>query len=100
MGDLPELENGVRAEKRAVSAMNEMFLAYVHLEFPRPRAHSFNPLQSPVFNYLFQTIIAVSSLTMASNKPNKLAFLSMAAPASYVAGLGRGCVFCLETSFQ
>ena len=28
--------------------------------------------------------------TMASNKPNKLAFLSMPAPASYVAGLGRG----------
>ncbi|KAH0586042.1 hypothetical protein H2248_007319 [Termitomyces sp. 'cryptogamus'] len=27
---------------------------------------------------------------MASNKPNKLAFLSMPAPASYVAGLGRG----------
>ncbi|KAG6852232.1 hypothetical protein C0991_001811, partial [Blastosporella zonata] len=27
---------------------------------------------------------------MASNKPNKLAFLSMTAPASYVAGLGRG----------
>ena len=30
---------------------------------------------------------------MASGKPNKLAFLSMPAPASYVAGLGRGCVF-------
>lgn len=29
---------------------------------------------------------------MASNKPNKLAFLSMPAPASYVAGLGRGYV--------
>lgn len=27
---------------------------------------------------------------MASGKPNKLAFLSMPAPASYVAGLGRG----------
>ncbi|KAI0086964.1 PRP1 splicing factor, N-terminal-domain-containing protein [Irpex rosettiformis] len=27
---------------------------------------------------------------MAANKPNKLAFLSMPAPASYVAGLGRG----------
>ena len=27
---------------------------------------------------------------MASNKPNKLAFLSMLAPASYVAGLSRG----------
>ncbi|KAG5221097.1 Pre-mRNA-processing factor [Salix suchowensis] len=27
---------------------------------------------------------------MATNKPNKLAFLSMPAPASYVAGLGRG----------
>ncbi|KAF8151308.1 PRP1 splicing factor, N-terminal-domain-containing protein [Crassisporium funariophilum] len=27
---------------------------------------------------------------MASNKPNKMAFLSMTAPASYVAGLGRG----------
>ncbi|RDB24257.1 Pre-mRNA-processing factor 6 [Hypsizygus marmoreus] len=27
---------------------------------------------------------------MASSKPNKLAFLSMPAPASYVAGLGRG----------
>ncbi|KJA17190.1 hypothetical protein HYPSUDRAFT_146818 [Hypholoma sublateritium FD-334 SS-4] len=27
---------------------------------------------------------------MASNNPNKLAFLSMPAPASYVAGLGRG----------
>jgi pre-mRNA-processing factor 6 len=27
---------------------------------------------------------------MASDKPNKLAFLSMPAPASYVAGLGRG----------
>ncbi|KAF8169640.1 PRP1 splicing factor, N-terminal-domain-containing protein [Pholiota molesta] len=27
---------------------------------------------------------------MAQNKPNKLAFLSMPAPASYVAGLGRG----------
>ncbi|KAF8234443.1 hypothetical protein L208DRAFT_1261695 [Tricholoma matsutake] len=27
---------------------------------------------------------------MAPNKPNKLAFLSMPAPASYVAGLGRG----------
>ncbi|CAA7269716.1 unnamed protein product [Cyclocybe aegerita] len=27
---------------------------------------------------------------MASNKPNKLVFLSMPAPASYVAGLGRG----------
>ncbi|ETW81496.1 hypothetical protein HETIRDRAFT_383832 [Heterobasidion irregulare TC 32-1] len=27
---------------------------------------------------------------MTSNKPNKLAFLSMPAPASYVAGLGRG----------
>jgi pre-mRNA-processing factor 6 len=26
----------------------------------------------------------------ANNKPNKLAFLSMPAPASYVAGLGRG----------
>ena len=32
---------------------------------------------------------------MASDKPNKLAFLSMPAPASYVAGLGRGCVRCL-----
>jgi len=30
---------------------------------------------------------------MASGKPNKLAFLSMPAPASYVAGLGRGYVF-------
>lgn len=30
--------------------------------------------------------------SMASGKPNKLAFLSMPAPASYVAGLGRGCV--------
>lgn len=29
---------------------------------------------------------------MAANKPNKLAFLSMPAPASYVAGLGRGYV--------
>ena len=29
---------------------------------------------------------------MASNKSNKLAFLSMPAPASYVAGLGRGYV--------
>ena len=29
---------------------------------------------------------------MASGKPNKLAFLSMPAPASYVAGLGRGYV--------
>lgn len=28
---------------------------------------------------------------MASNK-NKLAFLSMPAPASYVSGLGRGCI--------
>lgn len=27
---------------------------------------------------------------MAANKANKLAFLSMPAPASYVAGLGRG----------
>jgi pre-mRNA-processing factor 6 len=34
---------------------------------------------------------------MASSK-NKLAFLSMPAPASYVAGLGRGCVFSI--SFQ
>jgi len=30
---------------------------------------------------------------MAPNKPNKLAFLSMPAPASYVAGLGRGLAF-------
>ncbi len=30
---------------------------------------------------------------MASGKPNKLAFLSMPAPASYVAGLGRGYAF-------
>lgn len=28
----------------------------------------------------------------ANNRPNKLAFLSMPAPASYVAGLGRGYV--------
>jgi pre-mRNA-processing factor 6 len=38
-------------------------------------------------------------LTMASNK-NKLAFLSMPAPASYVAGLGRGCVFSISFNCQ
>lgn len=35
---------------------------------------------------------AIPTTVMASSKPNKLAFLSMPAPASYVAGLGRGWV--------
>ena len=44
---------------------------------------------------------------MAANKPNKLAFLSMPAPASYVAGLGRGYALlvtvlqlCADAHFQ
>lgn len=42
------------------------------------------------FNY---RPFSLSTVTMAANnRPNKLAFLSMPAPASYVAGLGRGCV--------
>ena len=36
---------------------------------------------------------------MASGKPNKLAFLSMPTPASYVAGLGRGQVFVFSLNF-
>ena len=51
-----------------------------------------NKRDSPTLATTCICVVAAERLSsnMASNKPNKLAFLSMPAPASYVAGLGRG----------
>lgn len=47
-----------------------------------------------------QVKVPSNSPAMASKKPNKLAFLSMPAPASYVAGLGRGYVLNITFATQ
>ncbi len=58
---------------------------------PSRRRHTFpRPRRFPLYNM---------GSKVANNKPNKLAFLSMPAPASYVAGLGRGCVFYYSPNF-